>query len=192
MFNKFDDAMKRAMQMSDISKVPTKYLSPKKNYKRNSNLIKTVRKFKYSRGLDFGCGMGFCTVLGKLFDIDIIGIDIPTVGGIKRNKKGRRPPGPSPYLSMQTSLQKLNYPIIITDTNNFPWGFEDNEFDFIIAWFSLTKQHMDKNEWNIKDRLSEMVRITKKSGHWFVHPKSHVNVVGRCECNVKNIKVVSV
>ncbi len=190
MYDKFASVIKQAMKMSDISKVPTKYLSPKKNYKRSSGLIKAARELKYSRGLDFGCGMGFCTVLGKLSDIDVVGLDIPTVGGMKRNKKGRRPSGPSPYLSMQTSLQELGYPLIITDTNQFPWDFEDDEFDFVIAWFSLTKQHMDQDAWDIKERLTEMVRITRPSGHWFVHPKGHVNVVNRSRLNSKDIKVV--
>lgn len=190
MYDKFANIINKAMQMSDISKVPTKYLSPKKNFKRCSGLIKTARELDYSRGLDFGCGMGFCTVLGKLFGIDVVGLDIPTVGGMKRNKKGRRPSGSSPYLSIQTSLQQLGYPMVIADTNKFPWDFEDDEFDFIIAWFSLTKQHMDKDEWSVEERLSEMVRITKKSGHWFVHPKNHVNVVNRSGINSKSIKVV--
>lgn len=190
MYNKFSNAMKQAMELSDTSGVPNKYMSPKKNYNRSFNLIKAARELQYTKGLDFGCGMGFCTVLGKITNIEVVGLDIPTVGGMKRNKKGMRPSGSSPYLSMQKNLQSLGYPIVIADTNRFPWDFEDNEFDFIVAWFSLTKQHMDKEEWSMNDRLAEMVRITKSGGHWFVHPKSHVNVVNRSGLNSKSIKVV--
>jgi len=190
MYNQFVDIMKKAIQVSDVSGVPAKYLALQKNYDRSLKVVTLAKKRGYLRGLDFGCGMGFCTVLGKLNKIEIVGLDIPTVGGMKRNKKGRRPDGPSPYISVQNNLQKLGYSIVISDTNNMPWDFMDDEFDFITAWFSLAMQHMNKEEWSVQDRLSEMIRITKPSGCWFIHPKGHVVVANRSDLGSKKIKAV--
>jgi len=177
--------------MSDLSRVPEKYLDIQKNYSRAEKVLNLVKTKRYSKGLDFGCGMGFCTVLGHVHGIEIVGMDIPSVGGTKRNRKGIRPTGPSPYLSMQENLKKLGYPVLIADTTEYPWAFSDDEFDFIIGWFAITKQHMDKEDWSVEDRINELMRVTKKSGHWFLFPKSHVNVAHRFD-NPKDIEMVLV
>lgn len=189
MYKKFEQSMKKAMDASELVGIPDKYLQIKPNYLRVSRPITAALHSNFKKGLDFGCGMGFCSVLGRIAGIEIVGLDIPTVGGEKRNKKGIRPDGPSPYLSVQKNLQKMGYPIVIADTNEYPWDFKDDEFEFVIAWFSLTKQHMNKENWSIDDRVAELVRITKPSGRWMLYPQNHVHVASRYNLKKKKIKV---
>lgn len=192
MYNRFHKIMGAVIEASDVSMVPNKYLALHSNFARADRVVREARKLGFRKGLDFGCGMSYCSVLAKIYNLKIVGLDIPEVGGKKRNNKGNRRAGPSPYLSVQKTLQRFGYPIVIADTTRFPWDFRDNEFEFVIAWFALNKQHMDREDWSMKDRLNELVRITKPKGVWFLHPKSHAKAFKRSECNTKRIKAVVV
>ena len=78
MKNKFRKIMKNIISDSDISLVPTKYTNVDRNYARISRIVHNLQNLKLTKGMDFGCGMCFCTILGKLNGIDITGLDIPS------------------------------------------------------------------------------------------------------------------
>ncbi len=189
--NQFQKTMLDVIAKSDVSKVPSKYTNVKRNYDRISKIIGRAKKLNLTRGLDFGCAMCFCTVLGQLSGLNVTGVDIPSVGGLKPNGRLRRN-RVSPYLSIQENFQKIGYPIKIMDTTKFPWDFQDNEFEFIVMWYSFNKQQMESGSWNLEDRARELSRITKINGHWMVHPASHVAKISRRFKNDKKINMVAV
>jgi len=189
--NKFRKVIKGAIEKSDVSLVPSKYLNINRNYNRISRVVETIKTRGLATGLDFGCAMCFCTVLGQLNGINITGLDIPNVGGLKPNGRPRRA-GVSPYLSVQKNIQKLGYPVKIMDTTKFPWDFLDDEFEFIVMWYSFNKQQMDSANRDLEKRALELSRITKPNGQWFVHPASHIPKITQRLSNDKNISMVAI
>lgn len=156
----------------------TKYLNVEKNFKRMNKQIQSLVREGHTYGIDFGCGVGFSLVLGKLYGIDIVGIDIA-------HYSGENPvydhDGPSPFLTSQHRLKDLGYSVILRDTLEFPWTeLKDDQFEFVMSFFSVTKNFGDKdNKWDWKRRLEELQRITKPAGDWYIGPKKHYNTVLR-------------
>lgn len=190
----------------DLSFVPNKYLNPKKNWERYAKPIKRAKKAGMMKGLDFGCGCVGSPIMGKILEIEIVGIDIPY--GLDDSKEGNRNRGGlnankiknnvSVHVPMQNKMNKMGYKILIEDTNNYPWTyFQDNEFDFILAYFALSKEWvnhsdtLDFKEDTYKNRVNELVRICKPNAVWYIHPKDHIANT-KCYSDIlqyKNIKL---
>jgi len=176
----FINFMNKVLSESGATRIPQKYRNQKRNYERHITPLKRIRSLGLSKGLDFGCGLGSSCVLGKMMQLDITGIDIPSTG-IKRNRgtgiMEKVPELESRYLPVQTHLISLGYPIQIMDTTQTPWEcFEDQEFEFILCLWSINKQFMNREDWDLEDRIKEMVRITDKKGTWFIRPERHSNL----------------
>ncbi len=165
--NRYNNVFKDVYDKIDVEKLPKKYRDFENNFKRLSDPMVKASNDGYKVGLDFGCGMGGCCVVGHLLGLEITGIDIPEADG-----------KPSPYLPLQEELKSRGYPIVLTDTNEYPWEFSDDQFDFIILYFSLNKEFMH-SKLGFERRLEELLRITRKGGSWYIWPTMHFNLMTR-------------
>ena len=204
MLKKYIQLFKQSMEEVDTKFIPAKYLNPNKNYNRILPPILKAKQAGFKTGLDFGCGSIGSPIVARLFDLELTGLDIPC--GIddsaegERNRKGLEASEvwdkTSIHLAPQVNLQKMGYKIIIRDTTIYPWEeFQDNEFDFIMAYFALSKEwikHKDVLDFlgeEYKRRLQELARITKKNGVWYVHPKTHIDATAQHKNILKDIRV---
>ena len=147
---------------SHCKNIPEKYKSLHDNYRRLFPLVSLAKQHGYKNGLDFGCASCFVSIIGRLEGLEIAGIDIPYI------KEGK-----SSYISLQKYMASIGYRIIIRDTTVLPWNeFKDNEFEFIIASWSISKD-FKRVGFNKKDRLSELIRITNYNGSWIISPLNH-------------------
>lgn len=116
-------------------------------------------------GIDFGCGLAIPTILGKFHYIKITGMDI-----LDNSRDHTICPKEltSFFTSIQEKLIKDNFSINIINTHIYPWNFDDNSKNFIIACWSLNKDFMYKKtkplELTINERIKEFVRILKPDG----------------------------
>jgi SAM-dependent methyltransferase len=142
--------------------------------------------------LDFGCGVGFSLVLGKLYNIEVVGLDIPIYKG-ENPIYSTQDAQPSPFLKVQKKLVSAGYRVVLRDTVLFPWEeFEDNEFEFITFFFSIIKNFGDdENLWDLNKRLHELVRITKPNGSWHIEPKRHIRTILREAPILKKVRICS-
>lgn len=164
---KYSNIFKALFLKIDVEALPKKYRNFDDNFKRLVSPITKACDDGHTVGLDFGCGIGGCCVLGHLMGLKMTGIDIPEAEG-----------KPSPYLSLQTELNSQGYPIVMADTNEYPWEFDDDQFDFVILYFSINKEFMH-SELGFERRLEELLRITKKDGSWYIWPTMHFNLMTR-------------
>lgn len=147
--------------------------------------IKNISNLK--RGIDFGCAHGGMSVLGKMSNIHIVGVDVPD----------------SPYNILQNNLIQMGYPIKIIDTLEFPWPFKDNEFDFITIFSSITRgcqsclegsnlRYDWEYNWNkcecMNRRIEEISRIIKCNGYVYVKPKGYREIVKKSKALSKKKK----
>ena len=208
MLNKYTELFNKSfegLESLDIRYVPKKYMNPVKNYNRLVKPILKAVKSKFKKGLDFGCGCVGSSIIGRLHGIEIVGLDIPY--GLDDSEEGNRNRLGKPaseisdkisvHFPIQKNLQKMGYSIIVRDTTIYPWEeFNDNEFDFVMAYFALSKEwtnHKDTLNFEgeiYKKRLEQLFRITKDGGRWFVHPKNHIiSVLQHKNLMNKNIKI---
>lgn len=174
----------------DTAFIPRKYLNPEKNYKRLEPPILRAKQMGFMNGLDFGCGSVGSMIVARLHGLEVVGLDIPY--GIDDSKEGERNRNgleakkivekSSVHLGQQNNLNKMGYRVVIRDTNNYPWDeFADNEFDFILAYFALSKEwvnHSDTLDFSTeiyRQRLTELIRITRDGGVWYIYPKNHIH-----------------
>ncbi len=151
----------------DTKGIHDKYVNP--TQKRISNFADRLRLIAHQKGMrkgiDFGCGACTAVIIGKLFGLQITGLDILPPAHIKRKQ---------PYAKLQKKLKKLGYKIVLRNTQEFPWTeFEDDQFDFMIAMYSLGEDAsgLEREEgWRAK-RLEELARITRPGAIWQVSPK---------------------
>ena len=103
--------------------------------------------------------------------LDIWGLDIPYFD------KEHSQVEINPYSIVQRELKKMGYNMINRDTSMFPWGeFEDNQFQFLLAFNSLDDDYSSNHEENhisfkrrsMINRMSEIARIMQKDSVWFV------------------------
>lgn len=146
--------------------LPKKYRDIDTNYRRFSKPVMKAVRNGFKLGLDFGCGTSGCEVIGRLLGVHIIGMDIPVADGKE-----------SPYVPLQRALQRRGYNIILRDTTLYPWDFRDDNFDFVILYFSLNKEFMHEDTFNLQLRLAELMRVTKNGGKWFVWPRAHHKIL---------------
>ncbi len=116
-------------------------------------LLRVIRKDGTKRrGLDVGCAHGSLTVLAPGYKLEVVGLDI-----------NFRPV----YVSTQTKLQEMGYPIVMY--SELPLSmFKNDEFDFIVMRKSKCKRMLDQ------DRIAELARILKNSGIWYIGPRAHL------------------
>lgn len=150
-----------------VEELPKKYQDFENNFKRLVDPVLKAYNDGYRVGLDFGCGIGGCCVAGHMMGLKMTGIDIPEAEG-----------KPSPYVPLQKELQSRGYSIILSDTNKYPWDFKDDQFDFIVLYFSLNKEFMH-SELDFELRLNELLRITRKGGAWYIWPTMHFKLMKR-------------
>lgn len=191
-FKSYEQLFEQSLNGIDTTFVPNKYLNPKKNYKRFELSLLKAKKMGFSRGLDFGCGCVGSPIIAKLCGLQLVGLDIPY--GIDDSAEGERnrhgivassvANKESVHLGIQKNLQKMGYEIVIRDTNNYPWNeFPDNDFQFMLAYFALSKEwvnHKDTLNFSgevYRQRLLELVRISAQNSVWFVHPKNHIRSI---------------
>jgi len=165
--DRYNNVFKNLYDNINVGELPKKYRDYEGNFKRFANPVLKAHDDGYKTGLDFGCGVGGCCVVGSLLGLKMTGVDIPEAEG-----------KPSPYLSLQHRMQK-NYSIVLCDTTEYPWEFEDNQFDFIVLYFSLNKEFMHEDKLDFQKRLDELVRITRKGGAWYIWPTMHFNLMTR-------------
>lgn len=150
--------------------------------------VQKIKKIScLKKGVDFGCAHGGMSVLGKMSNINIIGVDVPG----------------SPYNILQKNLIQMGYPIRVVDTLSFPWPFDDNEFDFITIFSSITRgcqscleggdwKYDWEYNWNkcecMNRRIEEISRIVKPNGYFFVKPKGYKEIVLKSKCLSKKKK----
>lgn len=173
----------------DLSHVPNKYLNPKKNWDRYIKPIRRAKGRQFKRGLDFGCGCVGSPIMGRIMGMSIVGVDIPF--GVDDSKEGNRnrdglkakdvKNNTSVHVPMQEKMIKMGYEIYIKDTNIYPWSYlKDNEFDFVLAYFALSKEwvnHADTLDFSgdvYGKRIKELVRVCKPNSIWYIHPKNHI------------------
>lgn len=152
-------------------------------FNRNKTLLD-----KKARILDYGSGGGYCIYVGRNMGYNIEGLDID------QEKLFNKPM----FNRIKKVLKVENNVTIYDGETIFP--FEDNIFDFVISKNSIRKDlnykftnkiPKSKLQERKKKRISELSRITKKGGTWFIIPpnnKRFINVMLRP--NDKKIKVV--
>ena len=190
MYAEFEHIMTEVLDPKSLRNTKyKKYLNLKKNFDRTNKQIKSLVANGHTYGLDFGCGVGFGLVLGKLHGIEIVGLDIPHYSGANPvyDAKG----GPSPFISSQNKLKELGYTVVLRDTMEFPWNeFKDDQFEFVMSFFSITKHFgNDGHEWDWEKRLEELKRVTKSTGTWYIGPKCHHVTVERQTARLNPIKL---
>ncbi len=186
---KYTQIFQESLEGVDTTLIPGKYLKPKYNYHRVSAPVSKAKRAGFKRGLDFGCGSVGSPIIGRLYGLEITGLDIPY--GLDRSKEGERTRGgikedqlmnkTSIHLGPQQNLQEMGYKIIIRDTTVFPWEeFSENEFDFVMAYYALSKEwvsHADTLDFDgeqYKQRVQELIKLTRKKGKWYIHPQPHM------------------
>jgi hypothetical protein len=202
---KYTEIFKQSLQGVDTSDIPNKYLDAKKNYHRILRPIAKAKKRSFKKGLDFGCGSIGSPIVARLFEMEVVGIDI--LQGIDDSPEGERNRNgikeskvavkDSVHLGPQRNLQKMGYSIVLRDTNIYPWEeFSDNEFDFVMAFFALSKEwtnHSDTLDFSGKEytkRINELFRISKNNSVWYVHPQGHIKSIEKMlKTTEKNIKI---
>jgi len=169
-YKQFDKIYKDIYSSLDTSKLPEKYLNIKQLYNRFLNRLEMIKNKGLVSGLDFGCGVGGTSVLGKLMGLDIWGLDIPYFD--KRHSQGEI----NPYFIVQKE-KKMGYNMINMDTSIFPWGeFRDDQFQFLLAFNSLDDDYSSNHNTNhvsfkrrsMINRMSEILRIMHKDSIWLV------------------------
>lgn len=187
-FKQFAEIHKASLRGADLSCIPEKYINSKKLYDRFVPVMEAVRGYDLNKGVDFGCGVGAATVLGRLMGVEITGIDIPEYTT-----------GPNPYSVVHQNLVKAGYPIKIFDTSQYPWDFAPNSFQFLLGFCAIgkdtspnnvkDKDNMQQSDW-VNDRLSELVRITRRKGIWFLGPKATIAFVRGNKVFAKSPKTI--
>ena len=202
LYDKFICIMQSVYTKENLSTVPKKYYNLERLFSRFFVLLNyiTQQKRNLNKGLDFGCGCGVSVVLGRILGFDITGLDVIN----------------NQYTKIQKALCDMGYPIVICDTNKFPWVmFIDDSFDFISAYSSIIMppnftellENYSKVVLMVPDivnkydkiprepvpieRYKELIRITKPGGSWFVSPEWHLRMLPKeiiSEINKKNIK----
>jgi hypothetical protein len=187
--NDYKKQFNQALEGVDLTFVPKKYLNPERNYTRFVRSLLHVKKMGLTSGLDFGCGCVGTSIMAKLHGIRLVGLDIPY--GVDDSKEGERNRGgiaasdvankESIHLGIQKNLQSMGYDIVLRDTNKYPWNeFEDNKFQFILAYYALSKEwvnHKDILDFSgdaYSKRIQELVRISTKHSLWIIHPVEHL------------------
>jgi SAM-dependent methyltransferase len=178
MFDEFHEIYTKAFESMDLDLIPDKYLDTKVLYDRLYEKVLSFKDKGRQKGLDFGCGVGAATILGKLCDIDIVGVDIPfcrqesfpSVSVIK-----------NPYTDVTDYLRNLGFTFYSFDTSVIPWtDFDDNEFDLLLSFNSLNddysvnseKNHVKFNDDFMRSRLMEILRITTPDSEWHIGDNS--------------------
>lgn len=168
MLKDYISTMTEVADSVDLSDVQVKYKKWEHLYKRFYPIVKLLQTRGHTNGIDFGCGTGALTVIGSLNNINIIGVDIPILSGNVENS----------YAVVQKELILKGYPFKLFDTSKSNWPFADNEFEFIVAFNSLSEDYSDKSKENhlpwdgkiMSSRKVELMRILKPRSLWIVGP----------------------
>jgi len=180
----FTEIMRAAYRESGIENILPQYISIKKLYDRFFPLLEKIRKDKFKKGIDFGCGVSAAVVLGQLMDLDIIGIDIDEEFTVYPLSKGDYS-----YLPVQKNLAEKGFKILLFDTNCIPWDFEDDEMDFVFTFYSLLYDfsYSYKDKTLIENRLREMARILKNKGCIYFYGAKMLKETGWTNDQIRNI-----
>ena len=169
----FIKIMKTAIVDIDVSNIGHMYLNFSLLFNRFYPVVLKLQDKECCNGIDFGCGTGGLVVLSHLMGFDMTGIDIA--------KKGEEN---NEYTVITSNLNSMGFPIKIFDTLKFPWDFESNSVDAVTAFLSIReeyssqkKNHLRWSDKKMMDRLSEISRIVKKEGIWYVGPNRHYSAM---------------
>jgi len=201
----------------DASGLQPKYLSATGQYARFLPLMKKIGVLpEPCRGLDFGCGPGLTLLLAKQMGVHVEGLDLPwdilrTVPESETNPSkddNYMPRGPrglyESFFNIQQRLNHESFFIKHVDTSQYPWPYDENTFNFVIASWSITK---DVISWRVSGRqeipqflpgrICEIARILAPAGSLFIQggsgKTSHAKLVrqyGDIVLNNKKIKVL--
>ncbi len=140
-----------------VSNIHHKYrVYEEKRFRQFIGIFNILKQHGKSTGLDFGCGVGTGSYVGKIMNMHVTGLDIPN----------------SIYQTVHAKLDQMGYDIVLRDTRKIPWTeFEDDQFDFILAQFSLSRGIKTPEQHH--RRIRELARVAKPGAIWFVLPKRH-------------------
>lgn len=177
LYKDFDSIYKKVFRTVDASRLPKKYLDTNLLYNRFFNRLKDIKESGLTTGIDFGCGVGGTSVLGRLMGLEIYGLDIPYVVYAEGSDNYVRKEGINPLSLVQNELKKIGYNMVVRDTSVYPWDeFVDDQFEFLLSFNSLDddyssnseKDHISFKRKNMINRMNEILRITKKDSLWMV------------------------
>ena len=201
-YNQFINIYNQAITKSNTKHIPNKYISTQGLHRKlygYYKLIKHAKQHNKQIGLDFGCAMSTPSVIAKLLNMHIVGIDIdqynlttpsPEFNTNKTNIE-------LPYLDLINNLkQQENLQIDIFNTNAYPWKYQDNTYEFIIASWALHKNMKPQKglieTTNNAQRINELLRISKPNSIWYIAPHQHITLLQQTKTYQQKTKNINI